>query len=192
MLVAYAKGNREGVSGVERLRFLIFPQFGWSSARLLLRQTNWHAVCLEWAAMAGCRKDMAGRVVTQQLEGYHHPTQNKPLKGGRRDHEGEDSGQGRWPCSSTQQDASMRQEEVKYHPSERQTLESVTTFSNPKQAVKSIGGEIMKTKTKVKAGGIQHNETQVRDPKGLGVKTQIKSGQLSVNHNETLVRNQVR
>lgn len=48
----------------------------------------------------------------------------------------------------------------------------------------------MKMKTQVKAGALtsNHNETQVRDQKGLRVKTQVKSGQLSVNHNEKLVR----
>ena len=50
----------------------------------------------------------------------------------------------------------------------------------------------MKTKTRVRAGGIHlnHNETLVRDvPKatGLKVKTKVKAGAMSINHNETLV-----
>jgi hypothetical protein len=51
----------------------------------------------------------------------------------------------------------------------------------------------MKTKTRIRAGGIHlnHNETLVRDvPKatGLRVKTKVKAGLLSSNHNETLLR----
>jgi hypothetical protein len=51
----------------------------------------------------------------------------------------------------------------------------------------------MKTKTHVRAGGINlnHNETLVRDiakGKGLKVKTRVRAGLLSSNHNETLVR----
>ncbi len=51
----------------------------------------------------------------------------------------------------------------------------------------------MKTKTNVKAGGmnLNHNETLVSDPKGakgLKVKTQVKAGGVWMNHNETLVR----
>jgi hypothetical protein len=51
----------------------------------------------------------------------------------------------------------------------------------------------MKTKTRVKAGGMamNHNETLVQatgQTKGLKVKTRVKAGQLSANHNETLVR----
>ena len=51
----------------------------------------------------------------------------------------------------------------------------------------------MKTKTRVRAGGIalNHNETLVRDrPKttALRVKTKVKAGALTANHNETLVR----
>jgi len=45
----------------------------------------------------------------------------------------------------------------------------------------------MKIRTKVKAGGrsINHNETLVRDSRGLRVKTNVKAGGLSRNHNET-------
>jgi hypothetical protein len=53
------------------------------------------------------------------------------------------------------------------------------------------GGQIMKVKTNLKAGGtsLNHNETLVRDKaKGLRVKTHLKAGMLSANHNETLVR----
>jgi hypothetical protein len=50
----------------------------------------------------------------------------------------------------------------------------------------------MKTKTRVRAGGIRlqnHNETLVKAaPTGLKVKTKVKAGLLSSNHNETLVR----
>ena len=50
----------------------------------------------------------------------------------------------------------------------------------------------MKTKTHVRAGGINlnHNETLVRDAskaKGLKVKTRVRAGGLTLNHNETLV-----
>ena len=56
----------------------------------------------------------------------------------------------------------------------------------------------MKTKTRVRAGGIRlynHNETLVRDaPKAtaLRVKTKVKAGLLTSNHNETLVRDRGR
>ena len=51
----------------------------------------------------------------------------------------------------------------------------------------------MKTKTRVRAGGItmNHNETLVQDvPKAIGlrVKTKVKAGVLTSNHNETLLR----
>jgi hypothetical protein len=49
----------------------------------------------------------------------------------------------------------------------------------------------MKTKTRVRAGGIHlnHNETLVKAaPTGLKVKTKVKAGALTSNHNETLVR----
>jgi hypothetical protein len=51
----------------------------------------------------------------------------------------------------------------------------------------------MKTKTRVRAGGIflNHNETLVRDVSkatGLRVKTKVKAGLTSANHNEMLVR----
>ena len=51
----------------------------------------------------------------------------------------------------------------------------------------------MKTKTRVKAGGLNlnHNEALIRDvPKTttLRVKTQVKAGIMTTNHNETLVR----
>jgi hypothetical protein len=49
----------------------------------------------------------------------------------------------------------------------------------------------MKTKTRVRAGGVQlnHNETLVRDvSKGLKVKTRIRAGLIAANHNETLGR----
>jgi hypothetical protein len=50
----------------------------------------------------------------------------------------------------------------------------------------------MKTKTRVRAGGIRlqnHNETLVKAaPTGLKVKTKVKAGLLSSNHNEMLVR----
>jgi len=48
----------------------------------------------------------------------------------------------------------------------------------------------MKTKTNLKAGGMManHNETLVRDSRGLKVKTGVKAGGIMVNHNETLVR----
>ena len=48
----------------------------------------------------------------------------------------------------------------------------------------------MKTKTNLKAGGLgrNHNETLVRDSRGLKVKTGVKAGGIMVNHNETLVR----
>jgi hypothetical protein len=50
----------------------------------------------------------------------------------------------------------------------------------------------MKTKTRVKAGGLQfnHNETLVREARqanGLKVKTKVKAGGISMNHNETLL-----
>jgi hypothetical protein len=55
----------------------------------------------------------------------------------------------------------------------------------------------MKTKTRIKAGGIavNHNETLVRassQATGLKVKTRVKAGGFSSNHNETLVRQRVR
>ena len=55
----------------------------------------------------------------------------------------------------------------------------------------------MKTKTRVRAGGmpLNHNETLVREPvkaKGLKVKTKVKAGALTANHNETLVRDRRR
>jgi hypothetical protein len=49
----------------------------------------------------------------------------------------------------------------------------------------------MKTKTRVRAGGINlnHNETLAKAaPTGLKVKTKVKAGALSINHNETLVQ----
>jgi hypothetical protein len=49
----------------------------------------------------------------------------------------------------------------------------------------------MKTKTRVRAGGIalNHNETLVKaSPTGLKVKTKVKAGALTSNHNETLVQ----
>jgi hypothetical protein len=49
----------------------------------------------------------------------------------------------------------------------------------------------MKTKTRVRAGGItlNHNEVLVKAaPTGLKVKTKVKAGALTTNHNETLVR----
>jgi hypothetical protein len=50
----------------------------------------------------------------------------------------------------------------------------------------------MKTKTRVRAGGLRlsnHNETLVKAaPTGLKVKTKVKAGALSSNHNETLVQ----
>jgi hypothetical protein len=51
----------------------------------------------------------------------------------------------------------------------------------------------MKTKTRVRAGGIHlnHNETLVRDSAkgtGLKVKSRVQAGALTSNHNETLVR----
>jgi hypothetical protein len=47
----------------------------------------------------------------------------------------------------------------------------------------------MKTKTRVRAGGVavNHNETLVRDvpkAKGLRVKTKLKAGGVMLNHNE--------
>jgi hypothetical protein len=50
----------------------------------------------------------------------------------------------------------------------------------------------MKTKTHVRAGGIQlnHNETLARDAsraKGLRVKTHVRAGGIALNHNETLL-----
>jgi hypothetical protein len=49
----------------------------------------------------------------------------------------------------------------------------------------------MKTKTRVRAGGIwlNHNETLVREAKAtaLRVKTKVRAGALTSNHNETLV-----
>ena len=48
----------------------------------------------------------------------------------------------------------------------------------------SVGDLVMKTKTNVKAGGIQHNEVQVT---GLRVKTRVKAGLYTMNHNEALV-----
>ena len=48
----------------------------------------------------------------------------------------------------------------------------------------------MKVRTNVKAGrkALNHNETLVREGKGLKVKTHVKAGRLALNHNETLVR----
>ena len=48
----------------------------------------------------------------------------------------------------------------------------------------------MKTETNLKAGGLtkNHNETLVRDSRGLKVKTGVKAGGMISNHNETLVR----
>jgi hypothetical protein len=49
----------------------------------------------------------------------------------------------------------------------------------------------MKTKTRVRAGGVMfnHNETLVKAaPMGLKVKTKVKAGALTTNHNETLVQ----
>jgi len=50
----------------------------------------------------------------------------------------------------------------------------------------------MKTKTRVRAGGIylNHNENLARGSargQGLKVKTRVKAGALSINHNETLL-----
>jgi hypothetical protein len=48
----------------------------------------------------------------------------------------------------------------------------------------------MKTKTRVKAGSINHNETLVQDQAksaGLKVKTRVRAGGTTLNHNETLV-----
>jgi hypothetical protein len=55
----------------------------------------------------------------------------------------------------------------------------------------------MKTKTHVKAGGINlnRNETLVRGSaksKGLTVKTRVKAGKIAANHNETLVVGRLR
>jgi hypothetical protein len=55
----------------------------------------------------------------------------------------------------------------------------------------------MKTKTRIKAGGISanHNETLVRastQATGLKVKTRVKAGGITANHNETLVRQRAR
>ncbi len=52
--------------------------------------------------------------------------------------------------------------------------------------------KIMKTKTKVKAGGgsIQHNErlNSATSAAGLKVRTSVKAGGITNNHNEKLVR----
>jgi hypothetical protein len=48
----------------------------------------------------------------------------------------------------------------------------------------------MKTKTTIRAGGVQvnHNETLVKGaPPGLKVKTRVRAGGAKVNHNKTLV-----
>lgn len=55
----------------------------------------------------------------------------------------------------------------------------------------------MKTKTRVRAGGINlnYNETLVRDApktKALRVKTKVKAGRITHNHNETLVPDSAR
>ena len=60
----------------------------------------------------------------------------------------------------------------------RQNLDMQTTNEETK----------MKVRTTIKAGAINHNETQVRSrAKGLKVKTNVKAGAWS-NHNETQVR----
>jgi len=49
----------------------------------------------------------------------------------------------------------------------------------------------MKVSTNVKAGGLylhNHNETLLRAPRGLRVKSNLKAGGLNFNHNETLLR----
>jgi hypothetical protein len=58
-------------------------------------------------------------------------------------------------------------------------------------------GKIMKTKTRIKAGGIavNHSETLVRassQATGLKVKTHVKAEGIFMNHNETLVRQRAR